>query len=747
MNHIHRNLVFVFTFLISLNSFSQSKKLWTEEGDKCFKAQDYSTAIAWYLKALDDTTVVNSTAVLPYEIGMANKKFKGPTLKKEMRKGKDSTQVKDSTKVVVKKDSAVVKPIDPPKQPQVVATKDTTSTKGKKPKKTGMKYEFPEAYVTMQLAHSYRFNSDFQGAEMYYKRCVDNNVKDALYYYGLTLMALKKYQGALDALETYINSNAGSDSLLTLAQKKQAGCFLAIDSLSGPRTMQIIKLDSSKFNGGNSSFGISFYNNSPTKLLFTSARKGSTGKIPKNPKAPKDTLTDYLCDLYSIEKSDSGWNAPVNMNRPVNSEMHEGAGFMSERFCFFTRWSDDNASEAFLYKVNITEGRTFPPEKLGLLINKVGYKTTHPFLTGDGRRLYFSSNRPGGLGGMDIWTIDISEEGMFGEPKNLGAPVNTKGDEVTPFLHPASSSLYFSSNGHVTIGGLDIMKSEYMASDNVYGIPVNLNTPINSSKDDAYLVMENNGLRGYFTSDRDDCPGGNCYKLFSFNSQPISFDVSGIVFDQATNEPIASALISCINTHNGEDINFITTDDKGAYSISLRTNSEYFIKAQKTKYFADAASLSTVGKIKSESLQQDFFMNTIPAGEIEINGIEYDFNSATLRPVSMASLDKIVDLLKLNDNLSVDLEANTDSRGNDQYNLKLSQARAQSCVDYLISKGIAATRLKSKGLGETNPLILEVDINKFPKKSEEWEAAHQKNRRTALRIVGQTDIKIINKGK
>jgi OOP family OmpA-OmpF porin len=754
MNRSRLLFILLFAFSMVQIAFGQSKKQWIEEGDKCFKAQDYATAVAWYAKALDDTTAMKELKVIPYEVAMANKKFKGPTLSGKAKKQKDSTQVKDSTKVnlksdstkvTVKKDSVpIIKPVvETPKQSTVSAVRDTSAAKIKKGKKTGLKYEAPEQYVAMQLAHSYRLNADFPAALEYYGRCVESKVKDALYYYGISLMAVKKYQDALNALETYLNSNAGSDSLLGLAQKKQAGCFLAIDSLKGPRTMVVQKLDSAVFNQGNSSFAISYYNNNPKKLFFTSARKGSTGDLKK----PKDTLTDFICDLYSVEKSDSGWKKPERLARPINSEMHEGAGFINERYCFFTRWSDENPSEALLYRVNITDGRFFAPEKLGLFINKLGYKTTHPFVTGDGKRLYFSSNRPGGMGGMDIWYSDISEEGIFSEPKNVGAPVNTKGDEVTPFLHSPSNTFYFSSNGHVTIGGLDIMRAEYMPADNVYGIPANMNTPINSSKDDAYYVAENNGLNGYFTSDRDDCPGGNCYKVFSFNAQPVRFDVSGIVTDAATNEPIVGALVTCINTHNGEDIQFVTSDDKGNYAFDLKPNSEYFIKSQKNKYFADAASLATEGKTKSESFTQDFLMNTIPAGEIEISGIEYDFNSAALRPTSMANLDKIVDLLKLNDNLAVDIEANTDSRGDDKYNMKLSQARAQSCVDYMVSKGIPATRLKSKGYGETNPLIKDADIDKMVKKSPEWEAAHQKNRRTALRIVGESEIKIINKGQ
>jgi OmpA-OmpF porin, OOP family len=150
-------------------------------------------------------------------------------------------------------------------------------------------------------------------------------------------------------------------------------------------------------------------------------------------------------------------------------------------------------------------------------------------------------------------------------------------------------------------------------------------------------------------------------------------------------------------------------------------------------------------QLKEKLNQRDFNLNKIPSGDIEIEGIEYDFNKATLRPKSMEILDKIVDLLKLNDNVSIDLGAHTDARGNDDYNLKLSAARAKSCVDYILSKGIAKSKITSTGYGETRPIITEAEINAMVPKSPEWEAAHQKNRRTAFKVIGETSLNIINK--
>ena len=167
---------------------------------------------------------------------------------------------------------------------------------------------------------------------------------------------------------------------------------------------------------------------------------------------------------------------------------------------------------------------------------------------------------------------------------------------------------------------------------------------------------------------------------------------------------------------------------------------EYFLKAQKTGYFGRADEVITKGKTESELFTRDFYLGKIPEGDIEIEGVEYDFDKATLRPKSLEVLDKIIDLLKINDNLSIELSSHTDA-----HNMRLSQGRAQSCVDYMLSKGIKKDKIHAKGYGETKPIIPEEEINKMVPKSEEFELAHQKNRRTAFRVVGESKINIINK--
>jgi len=709
----------------SLLSFSQSKKLWMESGDKAFKEKDYATAAAYYSKVLDDTTVLQ-TYVLPYEIQMVNLKLKSLMKVPELK-------VKN----------LIYHPIGEKTTKDTTAKKDTLSARFTDPnKKTGVdlneisKYD----YVLFQLAQSYRLNADYANAMVVYKKLVDKKVfPDAKYYYAISLMNLKKYNEALVQFDDYISSNPANDSLLTMAQKKESSCYFALDTSHVRREISVRMMDTTVFNWGTANFA-PMYDLSPNKIIFTSARKGG---VVTNPEKQD---SKYLCDLYWTELRDSVWSKPVNFGRPVNSALHEGAGYVTpDEVMLFTRWSDNNRDEAFIYMAKMQDGAFFDAFKLNENVNLAGYKSMQPFVNFDGTKLFYSSNRPGGKGGFDIWMCNIDENGFIGTPKNLGSPINTTGDEVSPFFHAVSNTLFFSSNGMPGLGGLDIFKAAFNVDDSIYAMPKNVGLPINSSQDDAYFIMERMQGRGFFASDRAECEGGHCYNIYEFMNEPIKFDISGYVFDQQTNEPMPGALITIKDVHNDEEPFFVVSDDKGYYFSELKPNMEYFLKAQKTKYFGDAAGWATKGLTETNHHEQDFFLNKIPAGEIEIAGIEYDFDKATLRASSKENLDKIVELLKLNDNLSVDINSHTDCRGNDAYNMKLSQARAQSCVDYLHSKGIGFKRLHAKGYGETDPIIKEADINKMVAKSPEWEAAHQKNRRTAFKVVGESKIEIRTK--
>lgn len=696
-----RSFFLLLLVLTVVRGISQSKKVWMELADNAYEKKDFATAAVYYAKVLDDTTVLKNY-VLPYETQIVNLKMKSLFKVPELKVSKKRDSINTAKENII----------------------------------NSSKYDF----VIYRLAQSYRQNYDYPKAAEQFKKCVERKVyPDAPYYYGLSLMAIKQYKTALYIFDQYTNAHEGSDSLMKLAVKKQSACYFALDTLAGKKLIKVKLMDTLVFNRGTTSFA-PMYSLSNDKLIFTSARKGGVVTDPEK----QDSK--YFCDLYYTTLEDTIWQRPVNFGRPVNTSLHEGAAvFTPEEVMLFTRWSDNNRNESFIYMARTLNGRFYEAMKLGTGINTPGYKSQQPFVSTDGKTLFFSSNRPGGKGGFDLWMAPIDENGFIGNAKNMGAPINTQGDEITPFFHNISNTLYYSTNGLPGIGGFDVFKSSLNVDDSAYQAPINLNTPINSSKDDAYFIMERLGTKGFFASDRVPCEGGHCYKIFEYINEPIIFSVEGIVFDSETNEPISNALVTIRDVHDGEEPYFIATDDKGFYSTPLKPHLEFFMKAQKNKYFGSAASIATKGLTTSSVIVQDFFLSKIPEGDIEIEGIEYDFNKFTLRPKSMESLNKIVDLLKLNDNLTIELSAHTDARGNDAYNMKLSQGRAQSCVDYMLSKGIPKKRIIAHGYGETKPIIPESAINTMVPKSAEFEAAHQKNRRTAFKVIGESKINIINK--
>src|SRR5690606_30226342 len=259
---------------------------------------------------------------------------------------------------------------------------------------------------------------------------------------------------------------------------------------------------------------------------------------------------------------------------------------------------------------------------------------------------------------------------------------------------------------HKSIGGLDIFKRKFDPAAESFGAPINLGQPINSSMDDAYMIWDPKLETGWFSSDREPCYGGHCYDIYQVVNEPIQISIEGFVFDNDSQEPLANSSI----VFKDVDYNFkpfvITTDGEGFYSKDLDWGIDIFMKASQPKYFADAATQTTKDITESTVLMQDFFLNKIPLRAIDISGIEYDYNKATLRPASKAIIDELVEFLELNDNLIIEIQSHTDYRGNENYNQDLSERRAQSVVNYLIEKGIHKDRLVAKGYGESQPALV-----------------------------------------
>jgi len=695
-----KKILLLFVLLGPFVLMAQSKKVWINDADEFYKRADYHNARINYQKAINDSLGLSSM-VLPYEVMISNQKLK-----------KKSTAEVDSTRTVPLRE-----------------------------------------YLDHQIAMCYLREFDYANAETHFTETSKlKSFPEDIFHLGIAQMNNKNYEDAIKTFESYIASDNYSDSLLATAQLSITGCYYALNDDNVKKKVVVTKADTNVFNKGTASFAAMFFQNED-RLVFTSAREGGVILDPEK----QDSR--YLCDLYYTEmNADSTWGKAKNFGRPLNSAQHDASGAVSNKdIIYYTRWNDENRTEQHIYLARMVDFKFYESFKLPEAVNMEGYRSINPFITLSGRWMYFSSDRPGGLGGMDLWKIKLDETGnVEGEAINLGRPINSELDEVTPFFHQSSATLYFSSNGHNSIGGLDIFKASYNRRNKGFDKPVNMGMPINSSKDDAYMIWDRLTNNGYFSSDREDCEGGHCYDIYRVKNEPITIVLNGYAYDDETQEILPNAQLTFKDIDFKFDPFEIMTDEKGYYRKELDKNQEIFIKAQMPSYFADAASVNTKTITESTTIAQDFYLRPIPKDEIEIEGIEYDFNSANLRPKSKEILDELYEFLMLNDNLVVSINSHTDCRGTEEYNRRLAERRAQSCVNYLIKeKGLDKERLKAIGYGESQPNYLK-DENKKPvldennKRiflTEEYinaqptekvrEEYHQRNRRTSFQVVGE----------
>ncbi len=687
--------------LATTSLFSQSRREWLEFADNAYDNGDYKLALSCYQHVVQIAPGSDRDLVTPYEC----RPYTPP------KKTVDSVALKnaqvDTTKVT----------------PVLVEGNDSRTI-----------------YTIHRIAECYRLLHDYDNAELWYTQAVakpDKRFPDAQYWYGVALQNNSKYPEAIVQYEAYQVGKESDSPEARRATRNIGGCLNSQDTTRIKKEVIITKLDSN-INAGTATFAAGYYGD-PNILIFSCAKPGNAATADQK----KQGLDKYSTDMFISTRVNGVWMKPqplVTSIGEINTPANEGAASVSfgREHLFFTRWNDEH-TECSIYMCRNVGDVWLAPQKLNANVNVPGTQSMMPFLSNDGSTLYFVSNRVGGQGGLDIWKCTLDEEGNPGPAENMGPVINSADDEITPFYHFTSSTLFYSSNGFSGYGGLDIVKSSYNADDNTWSSPRNLDAPFNSSRDDAYFTMDRMQQQGYFSSDRENCEqcgvgSPYCYKAYSFQNEPLKFAIKGYVYNVETNEVISNALLTFKDVRGDTEPFYIITDSAGYYESELSLGQELYIKAQKNKFFGDATNISTVGLTDDSLFVHDFYLTPIPAGDIVIPGIEYDFDKATLRPESMKILDDLAAFLELNDNLSVEISSHTDARGSDSYNQILSQARAKSCVDYLISKGIAADRLVAQGYGESKPLITEKDIAAMPTK-EESEAAHQKNRRTAFRPI------------
>ena len=585
--------------------------------------------------------------------------------------------------------------------------------------------------VAYQMAECYRKLSQFQRAAAAYQNAIRYEYPDSMAILHLAQMqhASGQYGAAVKAYQDFLDLKPGD----VTATEGLVGAQMGLGKDKGTRYV-VRKAD--LFNSPRSDFGPMYVPGQYDRLYFGTTREKVNG--------PKSEITGMKKgDIYVSTKNEKGeWQRPEAVEGELNTEMDEGIISFSPdgNLMYLTRArrEPNKHTTVEIFTSSRNDAQWSAPVKFEV-INDTLSAMGHPAVSPDGSWLYFSSDMPGGSGGRDIWRINLKDK--VGSLENLVEWINTSGDEMFPYVR-TDSVLYFASTGHPGFGGLDLFRAQLKPSG---GWQVeNMGRPINSSSDDFGITF-GEGESGFFTSNRGDARGYD--KIYSFELPELKIVISGWVLDK-DEEPVPNAVIRIVG-NDGSNQKQVARDD-GSFSFPLERGVSYVMLAGAKGYLNARQEFTSDTAEEDAEYGIDFILASINK-PVVIDNIFFDFDKATLRPESAEALDEMVTVLNENPNVTIEMASHTDRKGSEEYNIALSERRARSVIDYLISKGIAADRLQSQGYGESRPKTITKRLHRlYPQfeegtvLSEEYietldpenqEAADQINRRTEFQVL------------
>lgn len=571
-----------------------------------------------------------------------------------------------------------------------------------------------KAELIYKVAESYRQINNTKQSSIWYEKAVAAGYEGKEVY--LNLANAYKFQDRLkDAIATYKEylSQKPGDSLALLGIEN---CNLALKWKEKATWFDVF--NEGALNTKDVEYAPSFYGKG---IIFTSNR----GKV-KGKNYYERTGKNYENIFASATTGKNRWSRVDPLNKAINSDFNEGVTSFdnNNRILYYTQCNGNKGKEigcTILQTQN--EGNTWTEPKPVEIPNPDSMLMAHPSINADGTRIFFTAAFKGGFGGKDIWYSD-RQGTTWGAPVNAGPKINTEGDEEFPFIHP-SGSLYFASNGHKGIGGFDVFFCDFEEGD--WTDATNLKSPINSTGDDFGFILDENKETGYISSNRFGGKGED--DIYSVIAIPLVFNVAGKAINNATGKTFAGVKINIIGSDGSTQM--VITDPAGKYKFALKKDVNYQLSASKYRFFGDVAETSTYGYKESKDFELNFRLNPIPLKEIIIKGILYDLASADLKPESIERLDTIAKTLSDNPTFVIEIASHTDSRADSTYNNELSLRRAQSVVNYLVSKGIETERLRPRGYGESKLLNECKDGVSCP------EEMHALNRRTTFSIISE----------
>lgn len=561
--------------------------------------------------------------------------------------------------------------------------------------------------IRFQMAECYRKMNVTKRAEATYKSLVRTKYfKEkpvVLLHYANMMKMNQKYDEAIPQFEAYItlkpDDPRGPDGMKS--------CLMQKEWVESPTNHQISNL--AKVNSREDEFSPTYGSENFNDLIFTSNREGSTGKDSDD--WTGSNFTDLFYTRIDRKKE---WSVPdlLEAEGKINSPTNEGSPMMNANFTklYFVRCGNEKNKKSGCHIYTSEKmGRNYSDPEIVNLGGDSTSQIIHPSLSEDELTIFFTADFPNGYGGKDIYYATRegrSEE--FGRPKNAGPVINTAENEGFPFLR-SDTVLYFASNGHIGMGGLDIFRSTFNGEN--WGVPVNIGYPMNSSFDDFSIIFHPDAEEeGFFCSNRKQmenirAKGGD--DIWYFVVPPLEFSLFGIVKDDRTLQFLSDATVQMVGS-DGSSISS-KTNSLGRYEFGkdqFLPNTTYELAVTKDEYFTSSGTVTTVGVGRSKEFQRDFILEPIPKKPIMLPEILYDLAKWDLKPQYQDSLQGLIQTLDENPTLVVELASHTDARDTDEKNDILSQKRAQSVVDYLILRGIDPERLVAKGYGERVPMEL-----------------------------------------
>ena len=591
-------------------------------------------------------------------------------------------------------------------------------------------------YIAFRMAECNRLINNTGKATSGYMNAIRYDYPDSIVYLRLAQMQHKAgaYAEAIKNYDIY-SENAPSSQL---AINGIQGCELAPGWRKNPTRYEVHRME--KFNSRRAEFSPMLTGDKYDQLYFASSRT-------KDKEAKISAITGQNNNnLFLVKQDEKGaWLAPQELEDEVNTEFDEGTPSFSAdgNTMYYTYCAQDpeGPRTAEIYISSRSSAKWGKGTRATIVKDSVT-DLGHPSISPDGKYLYYVSDAVGGLGGKDIFRSKVLGNNSFGPMENLGQEINTAGDELFPYCRD-SVTLYFASNGHPGMGGLDLFKATQDSTG--HWKVENMGAPINSMGDDFGITFAGQAEKGFFSSNRNDARGYD--HLYSFELPTITISIEGIVND-VDEYPIEEATVRIVGK-DGLNVKVPVKKD-GSYRVELERDIRYVMMASARGYLNQNYELHTGPEEKNETYIVDFFLSPI-SKPVVIENIFYDFDKATLRPESKKALDEMIKMLNDNPNVTIELGAHTDRKGTDQYNERLASRRAQSVVDYLIAGGIKADRLEAKGYGESVPktinkkmakqydflnegdvLTEEFILNLTP---EQQEIADQINRRTEFKVL------------